>query len=192
MFIDFRETGREREREKHQLVASYMHSDQGLNPQPRNVPWPVAKPTTFWCRGQCSNQVSHPARANISFYNVKLTCRILCILWIYSGWMKFLPILYMHRKFLEECIKSYLLWLFVESGMMIRHLIFTLYSPVFLKLFVLSSYDFYNLFTKIFKRLIGFYHVTHLNCLCIITEFIFCRFYTNAPLALPELFSSPT
>ena len=26
------------EREKHQLVASHIHSDQGSNPQPRYVP----------------------------------------------------------------------------------------------------------------------------------------------------------
>ena len=39
-----KEEGRENERErsmdvreKHQLVVSYMHPDQGLNPQPRHV-----------------------------------------------------------------------------------------------------------------------------------------------------------
>ena len=45
MFIDFKERrqGRKRERErdqceKHQFVASWMHPDQGLNPEPRYVP----------------------------------------------------------------------------------------------------------------------------------------------------------
>ena len=40
MFIAFGERETEREREKHQLVASCMHPDRGLNLQPRCVPWP--------------------------------------------------------------------------------------------------------------------------------------------------------
>ena len=41
MFVDFLEweEGGEREREKHWSVAYYMCPDQGLNPQPRYVPW---------------------------------------------------------------------------------------------------------------------------------------------------------
>ena len=40
MLIDFRERGREgkREEKKHQLVASQMGPNQGLNLQPRHVP----------------------------------------------------------------------------------------------------------------------------------------------------------
>ena len=49
--------------EKHQLVASPMCPNQGLNLQLRYVPWPGIEPKTFWCMGQCSNQLSHPARA---------------------------------------------------------------------------------------------------------------------------------
>ena len=68
-FIDFRERGREREihtdidlREKDRSVSSYMHLDLGLNPQPRYVPWLGIEPTTFWCMGWCSNQLSHLVR----------------------------------------------------------------------------------------------------------------------------------
>ena len=40
-----------------------MCPNQGLNLQLRYVPWPGVEPKTFWCMGQCSNQLSHPARA---------------------------------------------------------------------------------------------------------------------------------
>ena len=53
MFIDFREGGRDRERdpwEKHQLFASHRCPDLGLNPQSRYVPQPGIEPATFWCR----------------------------------------------------------------------------------------------------------------------------------------------
>ena len=70
MFIDFREEGGERVRErdidvreKHQMVASCMCPDQGSNPQPRYVSRPGLEPTTFWCMGQHSNKLSHLARA---------------------------------------------------------------------------------------------------------------------------------
>ena len=52
VFIDFRERGREGEREwnisvreKHLLVASHTHPDQGSNPA-TCVPWPELKPYT--------------------------------------------------------------------------------------------------------------------------------------------------
>ena len=56
MFIDFRERGREEEkeeekhdvREKHLLVASWRH-----------VPWLGIKHATFWFMGRCSKQLSH-------------------------------------------------------------------------------------------------------------------------------------
>ena len=81
MFIDFRERegGREREREKerdvrdkHQSVASPKCPDQGSNLQPRYVLWPGIIPAIFWCTGQCSNQVSHLARAAMCLFCVSL------------------------------------------------------------------------------------------------------------------------
>ena len=70
MFIDFREEGGERVRErdidvreKHQMVASCMCPDQGSNPQPRYVLQLGIELATFWCSGRCSNQPSYPARA---------------------------------------------------------------------------------------------------------------------------------
>ena len=51
-----------RESEKHWSVAFYMRPDPGLNLK--------IKPTTFWCMGQCSNQLCHPARVflGVSFH----------------------------------------------------------------------------------------------------------------------------
>ena len=70
MFIDLRErgrgVGRERNisvREKHPSGASHTCHAQGLNLQPRYVPWRGTEPTTFCCTGWCSNQLSHLARA---------------------------------------------------------------------------------------------------------------------------------
>ena len=58
MFIDFKERGREREKEgnidvkeKHQFVASHRCLNQGSNQQPRHVPLPRIEPTTFRCMG---------------------------------------------------------------------------------------------------------------------------------------------
>ena len=55
LFIAFRERereeGRERNidvREKHQLVASHIYNDQGLNLQPRYVPQLGTEPATSW------------------------------------------------------------------------------------------------------------------------------------------------
>ena len=56
-----RERERERERRKDQLVASHTHPNCRWNPQPNYVPWPGMEPTTSWCAGQCSNQLSHPS-----------------------------------------------------------------------------------------------------------------------------------
>ena len=41
----------EAEREKHPSVASYMHPDQGLNPQLRYVPWPGINTQPFLVNG---------------------------------------------------------------------------------------------------------------------------------------------
>ena len=61
MFIDFRE--RKEEREKHQLIASPMHPNQGSNPQPRYVPRSGIKPTAFWCPDDTpSNGATQPAQ----------------------------------------------------------------------------------------------------------------------------------
>ena len=60
-----KEKGRERETlmwEKHQLVVSHTCPNQGMNPQPRYVPWLGFEPVTLWFMGRCSNQAT-PARA---------------------------------------------------------------------------------------------------------------------------------
>ena len=60
-------------REKHQLFyASHTCLDWGSNPQPRYVSQQAIEPETFWCTGQRSNELSHPARAE---YDLKV---ILC------------------------------------------------------------------------------------------------------------------
>ena len=50
-------------REKHQSVASGMYLNQGLNPQPRHVPWLGIKPTALPSTGGCSNQQSHTGQS---------------------------------------------------------------------------------------------------------------------------------
>ena len=74
--------GREREREKHQLVASCTCPNQGSNPQPRYVLWWRTEPTTFWCMGWCSNQLGHPARAVIllNFHHSHVICEKVVLL----------------------------------------------------------------------------------------------------------------
>ena len=51
MFIDLRE----RERERETSIGCLPH-----------VPQPRIEPTTFWCTGQCSNQLSHPQGLMVS------------------------------------------------------------------------------------------------------------------------------
>ena len=70
VFIDSRERGRERKRErnidvrqKHWLVASRMCANQESTPKHRYVPRPGIEPATFWGMGHHSNQLSHLARA---------------------------------------------------------------------------------------------------------------------------------
>ena len=67
MLIDFREKGREGEREveKYQSVASHMCPDLGPNPQPTHLPWLGIPPVTFWFMGQCSNQMSHTSQDSV-------------------------------------------------------------------------------------------------------------------------------
>ena len=64
----------ERERD-HQLVASRTCPNQGSNLPPRYVPWLGIEPATFWCRGWCSNQLSHPARARAIFLVIHSLCK---------------------------------------------------------------------------------------------------------------------
>ena len=66
MFIDFKERGRKREREKHRCER-----ETSILP---HAPQPGVQPATwihvlsrdwisvFWCMGWCSNQLNHPAR----------------------------------------------------------------------------------------------------------------------------------
>ena len=65
MFFDFL---RERERWE-ALIGYHKCSYQGSNPQRRHVRWPGIKHSTFWCMGQCSNQLSHPARTLTNFWS---------------------------------------------------------------------------------------------------------------------------
>ena len=58
MLIDFLERGESREGEKHWSVASLMHPKQGLNPQPRYVPWQGIEPMNFWFIRQHYNELS--------------------------------------------------------------------------------------------------------------------------------------
>ena len=77
MLIDFRERGREGEREKnigmrekHWLAVSHMHPNQRPNPQPRDVPWPGIEPVTFQFTGQCSSQLSHTGQSLFQLLNI--------------------------------------------------------------------------------------------------------------------------
>ena len=49
------ERGGGRERDKHRSMASHKHPQPGI------------ECTTFWCMGWCSNQLTHPARAEHIF-----------------------------------------------------------------------------------------------------------------------------
>ena len=77
MFIDLRETEKQREnernidvKEKHWSFASHICPEQGSNPHPRYMAWPGIKRTTFGCTGGCSNQLSRPARAIRVFFTL--------------------------------------------------------------------------------------------------------------------------
>ena len=67
MFLLILEREERWKREKYPLVASCTCPDQGSNPRLRYVPWWGINLATFWCMGWCSNQVSHSARAQLSF-----------------------------------------------------------------------------------------------------------------------------
>ena len=71
-----REGEREREtprREKHWSVSSRLHPDWGSNCNIGMCPDQGSNLQPFWCMRQCSNQLSHPARAlsNVLFYFLK-------------------------------------------------------------------------------------------------------------------------
>ena len=76
VFIDLRERERERwwggEREKHWCKRETLINCLLYAPWPKFnswfVPWPEFEPTTLWCMGQCSNQLSHLARATIKYF----------------------------------------------------------------------------------------------------------------------------
>ena len=62
--------GREKEkernidvREKHQSVASHIHSNRGPNLQPRRVPWLGTEPATLWSTEQCPTHWATLVRA---------------------------------------------------------------------------------------------------------------------------------
>ena len=58
---------RDRQTDRHWLVASRMCLDQGLKLRPSYVSWPRTEPATFWCAGWCTNQLSHLARSILHF-----------------------------------------------------------------------------------------------------------------------------
>ena len=76
------ERGEEREKERernigvreiHQLVASYTHPHQGLNPQPRHVPWPGIEPQPFLVCHMTA-KLWHTSQGHfISFFNNRHT-----------------------------------------------------------------------------------------------------------------------
>ena len=87
VFIDFE---REREREKHRceretligcLLIARMLPDWGLDLQAGCVPRLGIPPGTFWCVGQCSNQLSHLARAPTRLFWSPLSYLILKSAW---------------------------------------------------------------------------------------------------------------
>nr|KAF6500910.1 hypothetical protein HJG59_007937 [Molossus molossus] len=72
-FIDFRERGRERER---QIETSMRENIDwpppacpplGLGPQPGHMPLWGTKPTTSWCMGHCSTTEPHQPGRNLYF-----------------------------------------------------------------------------------------------------------------------------
>ena len=74
LFILARGEGRQKEREreidvreKHRLVVSGTCPNQGLNLQPRHVPWPGIEPVTLRFVGWCPTNWATLARAN--FFN---------------------------------------------------------------------------------------------------------------------------
>ena len=71
---DGREKERERYinvREKHRLVISCTHPDQGPNPQPRHVPWLGFKLVTFHVAGW--HPLSHTHQSHTGFWLTKRT-----------------------------------------------------------------------------------------------------------------------
>lgn len=66
--------GGERERHGYERKTSigFLLYCQGTNLQSRYVPWMGTDPTTFWCPGQCSNQLSHLPRVHWLYYQTNL------------------------------------------------------------------------------------------------------------------------
>ena len=62
--------GGERKRERETLTGySRMCPNQGLNPQPRHVPWLGIEPATLCCTGQRSNLLGHLARLSLKSFD---------------------------------------------------------------------------------------------------------------------------
>ena len=60
-------------REKHWSAASYMHSDQWPNPQPRHVPDRGIEPVTFQCTGWRSNHRATLARLLFQWFQAPIS-----------------------------------------------------------------------------------------------------------------------
>ena len=73
MLIDFRERGREGEREgeKHPLVASLTCPDWGLDLQPRHVPWPEQTQTFWVCGMTLQHTEPHQPRLYVAIWYVQ-------------------------------------------------------------------------------------------------------------------------
>ena len=62
--MDFREGGGEAEREGEERGREREKKRETINMKEKHLSERI-KPTTFWCMGQCSNQLSHLARVRI-------------------------------------------------------------------------------------------------------------------------------
>lgn len=84
--IDF-----EREGEKHWPVASCTHPNRGLNPTLGCVPCLGIEPSTFWCTGRCSHQLSRWPGPWLSltkcFPHVRTFSRELCVSEVSEIWI---------------------------------------------------------------------------------------------------------
>ena len=84
--VERREKERDRNisvREKHLLVASCTCPDQGLNPQPRHVPWPGMDPVIFHFVERCPHNWVTLIRAYIKlFYSFTFPITSIIPLWI--------------------------------------------------------------------------------------------------------------
>ena len=114
-----RKGGRERLREREQLqsVASCMCPDGWLNLQPRNMPWLGFEPTTFWCIGQHSNQLSHLARVPSTFLMWLLENCLCGLNFIFTGHLCFGNRTYLEGLPRSEVVSKVLTWITIATSL---------------------------------------------------------------------------